>query len=209
MKIFDISWPITHDCTTYKNRNDVSCTSLKQFERDNVRETLIQLNVHTGTHVDAPAHFLATGATVDAIPLEQLIGPCLVIDLMHVQDAITQADLMGHAIEPESIVLFKTLNSNQSPTASFCDQFIYLDSAAASYLAEKKIKAVGIDYLGIERNQPSHDTHRILMQADIVIVEGLRLKSVEEGSYLFICLPLNLIGLEAAPARAMLVSDWE
>ena len=82
---------------------------------------------------------------------------------------------------------------------------MYLEASGAAYLAEKKVKAVGIDYLGIEHSQPGHPTHENLLNADIVVIEGLRLHHVQPGSYFFVCLPLNMIGTEAAPARAILM----
>ncbi len=83
---------------------------------------------------------------------------------------------------------------------------MYLEASGAKYLTEKKIKAVGIDYLGIEHSQPGHPTHETLMNGDVIVIEGLRLGHVQKGNYFFVCLPLNMIGLEAAPARAILMS---
>ena len=209
MKIIDISWPISTVTTGYKDRNVVAFTDVKHFNKDGVRETTVQVSAHSGTHVDAPSHFLQDGKTIDQIALDRLIGQAVVLDLTTVTDVITREHVQAHAasINKNDIVLLKTTNSNVQATEKFNPHFIYLHSAAAHYLAEKQIKAVGIDYLGIERNQPGHDTHIELFTHDVVVIEGLRLNHVQPGRYEFYCLPLNVVGLEAAPARAILSSD--
>lgn len=206
MKIIDISWPISPDMTTYKNNGGVSFTPTKTFEPDGVREHVITMGTHTGTHIDASAHFLAAGTTIDRIPLDALVGPCKVLDLSHVTERIQESDLHEFDIEEDDFILFKTRNSTYKPTDPFTD-FVYLDASAAAYLVEIGVQLVGIDYLGIERNQPNHQTHTLLMHANITIVEGLRLARVTTGAYFFVCLPLAVVGLEASPARAILVAD--
>jgi arylformamidase len=209
MKIIDISWPITPTMTAYKDTTSVTFTELHTFEKDGVRKTLMTLDSHTGTHVDAPSHFLAQGKTSEAVPLEQLIGNCVVIDMTFVEEAITADDLEEYDLEGCDIILFKTRNSAHAVTAPFNTSFVYLDASAATYLAELGVQAVGIDYLGIERNNPNHETHRILMDAGVAIIEGLRLADAQEDAYFFVCLPLAVVGLDGAPARAILVSDLE
>lgn len=204
MKIFDISWPITPEITEYKNKKTVRIDHVKIFERDAVRESVIQLGSHTGTHIDAPSHFMASGTSLEDMPLDACIGECVVIDCTNLP-VITADILRAHDIAAHAIVLCKTDNSDCEPTAAFNANFVYLDSSAAQYLAEKQIKAVGIDYLGIERNQPAHETHIYLMQEGITIIEGLRLANVPAGRYELICLPLKIEGVEAAPARAVLL----
>lgn len=206
MKVWDISWPISNATTGYKDKKVVHIEEVKHFVKDGARETTLCLSSHTGTHVDAPSHFLCDGLTIDALPLDRLIGPCHVIDCTAVSDYITDEHLHNKDIKTGEIILFKTANSLTSPTDAFSPHFVYIHYSAARYLAEKKIKAVGIDYLGIERSQPDHPTHKTLMHADIVIIEGLRLAHVSAGNYFFVCLPLYTIGVEAAPARAVLMS---
>ena len=200
----DISWPITNDMTAYKDRNIVRIAPTKEFAQDKARESLITLGSHTGTHIDAPAHFIEHGTTVEQIFFTHLIGNCRVIDISTCHDKISVHDLGKHNVQAHEIILLKTSNSAHAVTANFEPNFIYLSADAANFLAQKKIKTVGIDYLGIERNQPRHETHQKLLSAGIVIIEGLRLGHVEAGSYKFICLPLLLPGLDAAPARAVL-----
>ncbi len=208
MKIFDISWPISKATTGYKDRYIVSIDEIKNFNRDGVRETAIHLSSHTGTHVDAPSHFLKEGRTIDEITLDRLIGDAVVLDMTTCAERITRDCLLAHEndIVAGGIVLLRTTNSDLSPTDKFSPHFVYLEASGAKYLAEKKVKAVGIDYLGIEHSQPGHPTHENLLNADVVVIEGLRLGHVQPGKYLFVCLPLNMIGTEAAPARAILMA---
>lgn len=204
MKLIDISWPITQDMTAYKDRAVVVFNYAKTFEKDNVRESVITLGSHSGTHIDAPSHFIADGTSIHEQFIEATCGPCIVIDCMDVTESITDEVLQHHTIEEGDIVLFKTRNSLLASNAPFAYDFIYLAASGAEYLAAKKIKAVGIDYLGIERQQPNHETHLALMRNRIAIIEGLRLAKVESGSYMLWCFPLAMQGLEAAPARAVL-----
>jgi len=205
MKIIDISWPISEATTEYKDKNSISFTQLKSFDADGMRESSLCFDMHTGTHVDAPSHFLKDGKTIDEMRLERLMGKAVLLDLPTIGDSITEEDLHGYEIEEGDIVLLRTANSAYNPTDPFASNFIYLDLSGAHYLAEKHIKAVGIDYLGIERGDPEHKTHTTLMQADVAIIEGLRLGHVQAGTYFFICLPLPIMGTDAAPARAILL----
>jgi arylformamidase len=200
----DISWTITNDMTAYKDRHIVRITPTKEFAQDKARESLITLGSHTGTHIDAPSHFIEHGVTIDQIFFTHLIGPCHVIDLSTCHNQISAHDLEKHNVQVHEIILLKTSNSAHAVTANFEPNFVYLSAEAAEFLAQKKIKTVGIDYLGIERNQPGHETHQKLLSVGIVIIEGLRLGHIDEGSYNLICLPLLLPGLDAAPARAIL-----
>ena len=207
VNIIDISWPIAEKTTAYKNRSVIAIQETKQFEVDNVRETVITLGSHSGTHIDAPSHFLRDGATISDISLATVMGTCIVLDLTHCETSITREDLLSYdsLISPGIIVLLRTRNSDLSPYDTFNSHFIALAECGALYCVEKEIKAIGIDYLGIENSQPGHPTHKSLLNANITVIEGLRLKHVESGNYFFIALPLLMVGLEAAPARAVLI----
>lgn len=207
MKIYDISWPITPDMTAYKDRHVVAFNHTKTFDHDGARESVITLGSHSGTHIDAPSHFLSDGAPIESYSLDRYVGPAYVIDLLHLDSGITADDLKKHELPSQSIILFKTANSLLSPTESFTKDFVYLDQSGAQYIADIKPKAVGIDYLGIERSQPGHETHNALLSNNIPIIEGLRLGEVSAGYYTLVCLPLAIIGLEAAPARAILMQE--
>ncbi len=206
MKIIDISWPICDATTEYKDKKSITFTQLKTFDKDGVRESSFCFNAHTGTHVDAPSHFLKDGKTIDEVHLDRLMGKAILLDLVTIGDSIGEDDLNGYEIEEGDIVLLRTANSAYTPTDPFVRDFIYLDPSGAQYLAEKRVKAVGIDYLGIERGDPDHRVHTTLMQADIAIIEGLRLGHVQAGTYFLVCLPLAIVGPESAPARAILLT---
>jgi arylformamidase len=205
MIIHDISWPISADTTVYKDKKTINFQTLKTFEADGVRESLITMGAHTGTHIDAPSHFQKEGKTIDGLDLSHVIGKCKVFDLSSVTDGITQDHLENLDIQPHDIILFKTSNSANEATAKFIPNFIFLEISGAQYLVQRNVKAVGIDYLGIERGQAGHLTHNLLFKHNIAIIEGLRLGAITQGSYFLCCLPLAMVGLEAAPARAVLI----
>ncbi|HJM68683.1 MAG TPA: cyclase family protein [Candidatus Babeliales bacterium] len=202
MKYIDISWPISQAMTTYKDRKNVSIIETKTWNNDQVRETSLSMGLHTGTHIDAPSHMLEQGDTIssDAIVMQR----CQVLDLTNLAGGITKDDLMQQDIT-ESIILLKTNNSSLDATAPFDPNFVYLEQSGAEYLIEQGVTLVGIDYLGIERNQPGHPTHKVLLEKGVVNLEGLRLKHVDAGTYNLICLPLSISNVDAAPARAVLV----
>src|SRR3990167_6658497 len=146
MKIYDISWPLTEKTTQYKNKRTVEYKAIKNFDNDQVRETLVTMSAHAGTHIDAPSHFLRDGKTVDEIMPDRLIGRAQVIDLMTVVDGITAQDLARYNLVAGEIVLLRTANSACESMGDFNRDFIYLDPSGAEYLVNKGIKAVGIDY---------------------------------------------------------------
>lgn len=167
-------------------------------------ETNLVINMHTGTHIDMPLHFLEDGNTIDKLILEKVVTKCRVLDFTNVDEKITKENLMEKSIEKGDFILLKT---NNSILDILEDEFIYLDKTGADYLKKMGVRGVGIDALGIERSQPKHETHTILLGAGIVILEGLRLKEVKEGEYLLVAAPINVVGAEAAPARAILIKQ--
>lgn len=203
MKIYDISMSIYPEMPVYKNMDDKKpvITVLKNYTAGNTYESRILLDLHTGTHIDAPLHMLPDGDTVENIDLIKVITKCKVIALTQCHK-ITAADLENKDIQKGDFILLKTKNSF---SGQYNPEFVYLDKSGAEFLKNKEITGVGIDALGIERNQPGHDTHKILFSAGIVILEGLSLKSIEEGQYFLIAAPLKIKGAEAAPARAVLI----
>ncbi|TCS84377.1 cyclase family protein [Tepidibacillus fermentans] len=206
MKIFDISMPIHYHMPVYKNKEEKrpQLKTVQDFRTATAYESRIDMDMHTGTHIDAPLHMINGGDTIDYLDLSKVITPCKVIDLTHLEQQITREDLLGKEIEKGDFILFKTKNSYDE---GFNPEFIFLEKSGAKYLAEIQIKGVGIDALGIERSQPNHETHLQLFQAGIVILEGLRLKEVEEGEYFLYAAPLYIKGAEAAPARAILIKE--
>ncbi len=206
-KIIDISWPITKNMVEYKDKKTIEIKEIETFEKNKVRQTLLTFSTHVGTHIDSPSHFIENGASIEKIGLDRLVGDCRVLDFGGVEGEIGINDLKKYEINQGDIVLLKTKNSSLKEEGAFEHNFVYLGFEAADFLVSKKIKSVGIDYLGIERGQPEHNTHVKLLKNDILIIEGLRLVNVLEGKYFFCCLPLALQGSEAAPARAILIDQ--
>ncbi len=204
-KWIDISWPITGAMPSYRNDPDkkTHITHMRSHEIHGSSEHVLTLPVHAGTHVDAPYHMLATGKKTDTMRLDMFIGPCIVIDFSRKKENIGKEDLAGKKLKKRDIVLLKTRNSEKS-SSRFDNSFIALAADGAAHLAKLGVKAVGIDYLGIERGQPGHETHKTLFRHDIGIIEGLRLRGVKAGRYSLYCLPLSLPGMDGAPARALL-----
>jgi len=167
--------------------------------------TALSLCAHTGTHMDAPRHFIADGATIDQMPLAAGVGPCRVVAL-DVADQITAADLRSLRLRAGERVLFKTRNSlRDAELQAFDRDFISLRADAAAWLARKRVRFVGIDYLSVGGYEKDGvETHRHLLGAGIWIVEGLDLRAFEPGRYEMICLPLKLAGADGAPCRVLL-----
>jgi arylformamidase len=205
-KIYDISMTIEESMQVWKSyeAKKPHITNVQNHDEGKPHESLLSLNVHTGTHVDAPLHMIAGGATIETISLERLVGPARVLDLTHLKGFITKEDLVPYAIQPGERLLFKTTSSFSE---EFLLEFVFLREDGAQYLAEIGVGLVATDALGIERAQAEYPTHRTLMKNDIIIVEGLRLKEVAAGNYTLVIAPLKLTGIDAAPARAFLLGD--
>lgn len=207
-KIYDISMTITSDMPVYKGKEEKRpiITVENDHNTGTSYESSIRMNLHTGTHLDRALHMIPNGTTMDTLELKELITECKVLNLTEVRDAITEEDLRSKEIEPGDFLLLKTRNSFE-PILE--EDFIYLEQSGARYLAEKRVRGVGIDALGIERGQPGHETHLALMEIGAHILEGLRLAEIKEDRYELIALPLHIAGAEAAPVRAILISYYE
>jgi arylformamidase len=203
MKLYDITAPIFEGMPVYKNKPEKQ-PKINTVTNAHVTESRIDIDLHTGTHIDAPLHMINDGDTFETIDIEKLVGNCKVFDLTTVEDKITADDLQNLKIEAGDFVLFKTTNSFEE---EFNFEFIYIAECAANLLAEIGINGVGVDALGVERSQPGHPTHKALFAAEIIVIEGLRLKEVEAGEYLMVAAPLKMVGTDAAPARVLLIED--
>jgi arylformamidase len=173
-------------------------------------DSRLACSVHVGTHVDAPGHFIENGSTVEQLPLDILMGRTWVAEAL-TADVITP-DLLEDLDMPAGTtrLLFKTRNSSrwENPEQPFKTDFVALNADAATWIVEHGIRLVGIDYLSIQMfEDPEAPTHRILLEAGVIIVEGLNLRNVRPGSYRLICLPLKLAGSDGAPARAVLIEE--
>ena len=203
MKIYDLSPEISDEMAIYKDRTEQrpvikSVRSLKE----GANESKIEMHIHSGSHVDAPYHVLSDGKTIDALSLDKFMGKAVVLDFTKLKYSITKKQLINSKIKKNDIVLLKTKNKADK---KFNFNFTFLEKTGAEYLASKKIKAVGTDNLGIERSQPNHLTHKILLSKNIPIFEGLDLSKVKQGRYLFYGLPLKIKKGDGSPVRAVLV----
>lgn len=173
---------------------------------DGLTLSVLSLGAHSGTHVDAPMHFVSGGASVDRVPLAPLIGPARVIDIPDGVQAIDAAELERHEWRGAPRVLFRTRSSLRGWMASptFHRDFAYIAPDAAQLLADAGVQMVGIDYISAEQfGAPEPRAHRILLGKGIPIVEGLALADVGAGEYDLIVLPIKVGGHEGAPARAV------
>jgi len=167
--------------------------------------SVIDMGVHTGTHLDAPRHFIDDGPASESIPLDAGIGPAWVVDATGLGGAeISGADLAGLDIpEGETRLLFKTRNSALWAQPGFSEKFIGLGADAAAALAAAGARLVGVDYLSVAPFGKGPETHRPLLAAGIVILEGIDLREVDPGPVELLCLPIRLIGSDGVPARAL------
>ena len=200
MKMYDVTGTIYEGMTVYKNKPEKQ-PKLNQVTNGYVTETRLELDVHSGTHIDAPLHMVVKGDTFETIPMENLVGQCKVFDLTDVEDGISKKDLEKFEIIKDDFILLKTKNSFED---TFNFDFIYLAQDGAEYLSELGVRGVGIDTLGIERSQEGHPTHKTLFTNNIIIIEGLRLKEIEQREYFMVAAPLKLVGTDGAPARVLL-----
>ena len=210
MPIYDLSVPISGDLPTYPSDPGIQIRDWSSFAKgDNANVSAVSFGAHTGTHVDAPAHFLDGTRKVEALSLETLIGEAQVIEVPGESRVIDEEFVRTNCASGPKRVIFKTRNSAFWSTESrdFRTDFTYLDLAAAEWLVEQGVKLVGIDYLSIEKfGSKNHEVHRALLSHEVIILEGLNLTDVPPGKYELICLPLRLrtnLG-DGAPARAVL-----
>jgi len=208
MRIHDISLPISARLPVWPGDPPVVVSFHQHLERgDGCTLSHLSLSTHAGTHVDAPAHFLAGGTTVDTLALAALIGPALVVDVGPVS-AITAAVLWDLAIPLQvERLLFRTRNSAKWAAGEerFGEDFVAITEDGAQWLVERKVRLVGVDYLSVAPFAAPEPTHRVLLAAGVLVVEGLNLHDVVPGDYELVCLPLRLEGTDGAPARAVLI----
>jgi arylformamidase len=200
----DVTVPIRDGMVHYPGDPGVELVQVKHMDRgDEATVSRLSFGVHTGTHVDAPVHFLRGTQGVDAVSLDALIGAARVIVIPDAQ-VITADDLAAHQIVPGERVLLRTRNSARAwRRRGFVEDYAHLDGSAARLLGERHVRMVGIDYLSIGGTDDAAEVHRALLAAGVVIVEGLDLSRVDAGVYDVICLPLKIAGGDGAPARVV------
>lgn len=208
MKIYDVTVPVSEQVPIYEGDPRVSIETPSTIAGgDNANVSRMCLGVHTGTHVDAPNHFIDGTRRVDELDVEKLVGPCRVVEIPADADAIGPEHLDG--LDGVERVIFKTKNSAfwNEPEKGFRTDFTHLLPEAAEALVQNGVKLVGIDYLSIEKfGSTDFATHLTLLGKEVVILEGVDLREVPPGDYELICLPLKYIGGtgDGAPARTLL-----
>lgn len=208
MRTYDITLTISPDLPTWPGDPGVELERVEKIEDgSNANVSRVGMGVHTGTHVDAPFHFLQDGTTVDKLNLSLLTGRAYVLHLPDVE-VITAAVLEEAQIPPRTRrVLFKTRNSDLwvKEEPGFQTDFVGVSEDGAEYLVRRGVKLVGVDYLSVAPFKNSRPTHEKLLEAGVVIVEGLDLSEVSQGRYTIYCLPLKLANSDGAPARVILI----
>ena len=205
MTFIDITLPLREGMIVYEGDPDISITAALAMERgDPANVSTLRLGSHTGTHMDAPRHFIDGASGIDTLALDVLIGPALVVEV-DAPRLIEPSHLASLALDRHGRVIFKTRNSALWDRASFARDYVALSLEAATRLIERGVRLLGIDYLSIEAfGAVGHPVHKALLGAGIVILEGLDLRRVTPGVYDLYCLPLRIAGGDGSPCRAVL-----
>jgi arylformamidase len=209
MKIIDISVAVDASLPVWPGDPPFHRERFLDIERgDAVNASRVSCSVHMGSHVDAPLHHFAGGASADALPLSSMLGPVIVADFADAE-AIGPRELEGIDLPPDTHrLLCRTRNSRFWADADrrFRSDFVAITGPGAEWLVARGVQLVGVDYLSIERFGSSEsETHRHLLEAGVIILEGLDLFDVKPGPYWLACLPWKLRGTDGAPARAVLI----
>jgi arylformamidase len=202
----DVSVPLHSGMVHWPGDPEVCISRISSMENgDECNVSTISMSAHTGTHMDAPLHFLANGAGLDRLPLEAVIGPARVIAIRDPR-SVTAAELARHRIRRGERILFKTHGATARwKQGTFDEDYVYVSLDAARFLAARGARVVGVDYLSVGGfREDSAETHRVLLSAGIWIVEGLDLSRVKPGRYDMVCLPLRIAEGDGAPARVAL-----
>jgi arylformamidase len=209
MTIYDISLPISSALPVWPGDLPIEIIQTESIDRgDEVNLSRLSMSAHSGTHVDAPHHFMNDHRTVEGLALDVLTGPCYVTQLPDDIDEISAEVLERVAIGSGTTrILFGTRNSKLWARAEpeFQPDFVAITQDGAEWLVARGIRLVGVDYLSVAPFGDGSPTHKALLGAGVVVVEGLDLSQVARGFYDLYCLPLKLMGADGAPARAILV----
>jgi arylformamidase len=210
MRVIDISLPISESLAVWPGDPPIRITQPAHLDRGDLATiTRLDMGAHTGTHVDAPAHFIADGPGADALDLNVLVGPALIVHVREA-DALSAKALEELPIPPGTErVLFRTRNSHQwaSGGNEFWEDFVGITEDGARWLVEHAVRLVGVDSLSIGPFADPIPAHLVLLRAGVVAVEGLNLSAVAAGVYQLVCLPLKIVGADGAPARVILIDD--
>jgi len=210
MPIYDVTVPLSNELPTYPGDPGIEIGNWRALAKgDSANVSVVSFGAHTGTHVDAPAHFIEGASKVESMPLDVLIGEAMVVEVPEDVLVVDEAFVTANVAPGTTRVLFKTRNSAfwEEAKPQFHSDFTHLNLGAATKLRDQGAKLIGIDYLSIERfKSGNHEVHLALLSKGVVIVEGLNLTGVPAGKYELFCLPMRLhssLG-DGAPARAVL-----
>ena len=205
-KWIDVSLTLKSNMVHWPGDPPFSIERVREMDRgDTVNLSKITMGAHSGTHVDAPVHFIKGAKGVDRLLFDLLIGPARIIEIADT-DTIKEKELAGHGIKKGERILLRTRNSIKKILYSdtFSEDFVYMEKGAAEFLVTRGIKTLGVDYLsvgGYKKN--GSDVHRTLLNAEILVIEGLDLTEALPGDYNMICLPMKILGSDGAPARVI------
>jgi arylformamidase len=206
-RLIDVSVLLTPDIATYPGNPQFEITPVHRLAAgDSANNSRLTMGTHTGTHVDAPKHFIDDRPGVDAMSLDLLIGRARVVD-MPVRGGVTAKHLEDAGLREDIRVLLRTPNSKlwNNTKEPFHEEYTHLTGEAAKFLVDQGVKVVGVDYLSVEKfHSPAHPAHHALLGANVIIIEGLNLSEAEPGVYEMYCLPLKVKGADGAPARVVL-----
>jgi arylformamidase len=202
----DISVPLCNAMVTWPTQPPVRIERCDDMGRGDIcNQSTVSMSIHTGTHMDAPLHFVREGISINRIPLDIAVGPARVIEIQDTE-SIKPQELVPHHIRHGERILLKTQNSRRSrQTNTFIEDFVFISEEAARFLVECGVSVVGVDYISVAgfKSDPVK-THQILLEAGIWLIEWLDLSDAEPGNYELICLPLRIDQGDGAPARAIL-----
>ena len=204
----DVTWTTHPNMPVWPGESRPLLDRVATVEADGMQVTQLSMSVHTGTHIDAPRHFIADGNTIDQVPLEKLVGPCLFIDYQGDGPFIGATDLEEFDWQGVHRVVFRTKNSLLPMKGQFRSDYVSLSLDAAEFLVAQGIELVGIDYLSVEAFDaaPGFPVHTVLLDAGVVVVEWLKLKELPPGNatYELMALPMLLAGSDGSPARVLM-----
>jgi arylformamidase len=204
MRYYDISLNLSVETVRWITSPPFELDERRRMSRgDHNNSSAVSMSVHSGTHVDAPFHFVPQGAAIDSLPLELFIGPALVC-AVDAGTHITEAHVAAIDLKGEPRVLFKTRNSSLLHRPAYDPDFVAFSVGAARALVARGVKLVGLDYLSVAHADEQVPVHRAFLDHGVALLEGVDLSEVEPGRYELICFPVRLRGLDGAPCRAVL-----
>ncbi len=204
-EVYDVTVFVSEIMEVYKNKEEKKpkFINTKNFMEDGAYESIIQMDCHTGTHIDAPLHFVENGDKIESIKISELMRYVKLIDLTEVDGYIYMHHIDKYEINENDFIILKTKNSFEN----FHINYTAISPEVAQYFVDKKISGIGVDGLSVGRGDTNAEVHKILLSNKLIVIEGLNLKEVEGDIYFMIALPLKLTGVEAAPARVILVKE--